>query len=176
MQATRSGLGVVVAMWIVTGCAQGSPADEDEMSGSGGTAASLGNAGQASAPQQPVAGSSGSMMMAGSGGGSAKPPATAPKGTGAPSGNGGSGGSNAAQAGQGGGGAAGSSGGSAGSSGGNMSDAGLPDDPFTLPPDNTTPSDPAMCVDVACFDVFDCYLFGPGFDCNFSACDGLVCS
>ena len=56
-------------------------------------------------------------------------------------------------------------------------------DPFATPPPSggtpsTTPPANAMCKDIACFDVFDCWLGilgGDGLNCNFQSCDGFVC-
>jgi hypothetical protein len=43
---------------------------------------------------------------------------------------------------------------------------------------NAGASTDPMCKDVACFDVFDCWLGilgGGGLDCNFTECDAFVC-
>jgi hypothetical protein len=32
-----------------------------------------------------------------------------------------------------------------------------------------------MCENKICLDLADCYLFGNGFDCGFTDCQGFVC-
>jgi hypothetical protein len=52
-------------------------------------------------------------------------------------------------------------------------------DPFATPASSGgTPTANAMCKDIVCFDVFDCWLGilgGDGLNCNFQSCDGFVC-